>query len=144
MPSNKIQIIEQSKFTYYPLGKVFEKQTKTIEEQGNKKIKATEDQGRQMVESNSLINRDCTPDEEQTKIFNELVEKRSSEFFNLEKRVNPDHLIYKYKTERRSTKDLRNYQNLIDLFKGLRDQINFTSDPSEIKKEIQYQDQKTK
>ena len=30
------QIIEQVKFTYSPLGKAFEKQTKTIEDQGKK------------------------------------------------------------------------------------------------------------
>ena len=33
-PSNQKQIIEPAKLTYYPLGKVFEKQTKTIEDQG--------------------------------------------------------------------------------------------------------------
>ena len=38
--SNQQQIIEQAKFTYSPLGKVFEKQTKTIEDQGEKQIKA--------------------------------------------------------------------------------------------------------
>ena len=32
LPLNKQQIIEQ--FTYYPLGKAFEKQIKTIEDQG--------------------------------------------------------------------------------------------------------------
>ena len=32
--SNQRQIIEQAKFTYSPLGKAFEKQTKTFEEQG--------------------------------------------------------------------------------------------------------------
>ena len=31
LPSNKQQIIEQAKFEYSPLGKAFEKQTKTIE-----------------------------------------------------------------------------------------------------------------
>ena len=30
LPSNQKQIIEQAKFTYSPLGKAFEKQTKTI------------------------------------------------------------------------------------------------------------------
>ena len=34
LPSNKQQIIEQAKFEYSPLGKVFEKQTKTIEDRG--------------------------------------------------------------------------------------------------------------
>ena len=33
LPSNQRQIIEQNKFTYFPLGKAFEKQRKTIEEQ---------------------------------------------------------------------------------------------------------------
>ena len=34
LPSNQIQIIEQAKITYSPLGKAFEKQIKTIEDQG--------------------------------------------------------------------------------------------------------------
>ena len=36
LPSNQQQIIEQAKFTYSPLGKAFEKQTKTIEDQREK------------------------------------------------------------------------------------------------------------
>ena len=43
MPSNQQQIIEQAKFTYSPLGKAFEKQTKTIEDQGKKQIVALAD-----------------------------------------------------------------------------------------------------
>ena len=35
-PSNQQQIIEQAKFTYSPLEKPFQKQTKTIEDQGKK------------------------------------------------------------------------------------------------------------
>ena len=34
LPSNQQQIIEQAKFTYYPLGKALKKQIKTIEDQG--------------------------------------------------------------------------------------------------------------
>ena len=40
LPFNQQQIIEQAKFTYSPLGKAFEKQTKTIGDQGEKQIKA--------------------------------------------------------------------------------------------------------
>ena len=40
LPSNQLQIIEQAKFTYSPLGKAFEKQIKTIEEQGQKQTEA--------------------------------------------------------------------------------------------------------
>ena len=36
-------MIEQAKFTYFPLGKAFEKQTKTSEDQGEKLKKATEE-----------------------------------------------------------------------------------------------------
>ena len=42
LPSNQQQIIEQAKFTYSPLGKAFEKQIKTIENQGNKQVDALE------------------------------------------------------------------------------------------------------
>ena len=43
LPSNQKQIIEQAKFTYSPLGKAFEKQIKTIEDQGKKQIDALAD-----------------------------------------------------------------------------------------------------
>ena len=36
IPSDQQQIIEQAKFTYSPLGKAFEKQIKTVEDQGQK------------------------------------------------------------------------------------------------------------
>ena len=42
LPSDQSRIIEQAKFTHSPLGKAFEKQTKTIEEQGQKQVKALE------------------------------------------------------------------------------------------------------
>ena len=38
--SNQQQIIELAKITYSPLGKSFEKQTKTIEDQGQKQFEA--------------------------------------------------------------------------------------------------------
>ena len=43
LPSNQQQIIEQAKFTYSPLGKAFEKQIKTTEDQGEKQVNALED-----------------------------------------------------------------------------------------------------
>ena len=36
LPSNQKQIMEQTKFTYSPLRKTFEKHIKTIEDQGKK------------------------------------------------------------------------------------------------------------
>ena len=43
LPSNQQKITEQTAFTYSPLGKTFKKQTKTIEDQGEKQIKAIQD-----------------------------------------------------------------------------------------------------
>ena len=40
LPSNQHQIIEQTKFTYSPLGKAFDKQIKAIEDQGKKEVNA--------------------------------------------------------------------------------------------------------
>ena len=73
-----------------------------------------------MVESNELINRDFNIDidsiplEEQKKYVRSFLKKG---LLNLEKIINPDNLIYKYKTKGTSLKDIRNYQNSIDLFK---------------------------
>ena len=42
LPSDQRRVIVQAKFTYSPLGKTCENQRKTIEEQGNKQVKALE------------------------------------------------------------------------------------------------------
>ena len=42
LPSNQQQIIEQAKFAYSPLGKSFERQIKTIEDQVQKQVYALE------------------------------------------------------------------------------------------------------
>ena len=41
LPFNQKQITERARFTYSPLQKAFEKQIKTIEDQGAKKIKSS-------------------------------------------------------------------------------------------------------
>ena len=53
LPSNQQQVIEQAKFIYYPLGKAFEKQTKTIKDQEEKQIKAIQDNKEQLFNINS-------------------------------------------------------------------------------------------
>ena len=49
--SNQRQRIQQSKFTYFPLEKTLEKQTKTIEDQGKKQNKALEEKRKQLIKS---------------------------------------------------------------------------------------------
>ena len=48
LSSDQRRVIKQGKFTYSLLGKVFEKQTKMIEEQGWKQIEAIEEHGKQL------------------------------------------------------------------------------------------------
>ena len=55
LPSNQRQIIEQTKFTYSPLGKAFEKQTKNNQERGRKKIDANINQNERIA---TLTNKD--------------------------------------------------------------------------------------
>ena len=38
LPSNQQEILEQAKFTHFPLKKAFEKKIKTIEDQGQKHL----------------------------------------------------------------------------------------------------------
>ena len=59
LPSNQSRIIEQAKFTYSPLGKAFEKQTKTIEEQGKKEIKAIKVIKNDQIINNKIIMNYC-------------------------------------------------------------------------------------
>ena len=45
LPSKQQQIIKQAKFTYSPLDQAFDKQIKTIKDQGEKQIKTINEQG---------------------------------------------------------------------------------------------------
>ena len=49
------RVMEQTKFAYSCSEKALEKQTKTIESQSKKQIKALEEHGKQLAEANELI-----------------------------------------------------------------------------------------
>ena len=70
LPSNQQQIIEQTKFTYSPLGKTFDKQIKTIEDQVKKQIDALEPVEKKPIKD--------TPNNQSRAaiIFNDLINKR--------------------------------------------------------------------
>ena len=73
LPSNQQQIIEQAKFTCSPLGKAFEKQIKTIEDQGEKQINAIQNQGQVKAIKNYTYDNEDTP----------LISKQKETFINL-------------------------------------------------------------
>ena len=100
LPSNQQQIIEQTKFTYSPLGKAFEKQTKTIEDQGEKQIKAIPNNKQQ------LINDDDDDDDDdddykdrlllskEREIFKDIYNKRLDKIGELNNKIDYDNLKY--------------------------------------------------
>ena len=89
---NQRKIIEQAKFTYSPLGKAFEKQTKTIEDQGKKQIKATEVHWKQLIKSSSK--KDSLEFLKQKEIFDELVNERMFEINKLSAGIDFNNLTY--------------------------------------------------
>ena len=120
LPSNQQQIIEQARFTYSPLGKAFEKQIKTIEDQGEKQIKAIQDQGQVKTIKKYDYDAEDTPFiSKQKEIFNELVDERLEKITDLDKKVNSDDLIYRYKG---NTADVKfdKFDNALNIIKKIK------------------------
>ena len=93
LPPDQRRVIEQAKFAYSPLGKAFEKQTKTIEDRGKKQIKAIEDHRKLLAESKELIKkdfnigRDSIPLEGQKKYLIDLLKKNLMNFRIQKKKI---------------------------------------------------------
>ena len=85
LPSNQQQIIDQAKFTYSPLGKAFEKQIKTIEDQGEKQIKAIQNNTREAPIKNII------PEN----ILNDEAKKEIDKITEIEKIVDREKLVYR-------------------------------------------------
>ena len=120
LPSNQQQIIEQAKFTYSPLSKAFEKQIKTIKDQGEKQIKAIQDQGQlKTIKKYDYDVKDTPFISKQKEIFNELVDERLEKITDLDKKVNSNDLIYRYKG---NTPDLSfdEFDNAFDIIDKIR------------------------
>ena len=76
LPSVQSRIMEQAKFTYSPLGKGFEKNPKTIKEQGRKKPEAIEEHGKHL---NLVVKKKSLTLLNQKEIFRELANERINE-----------------------------------------------------------------
>ena len=91
LPSNQQRIIQQAKFNYSPLGKVFEKQIKTIKDQGKKQAKAIPD-------NKQLINKDDYKDKllfsKEREIFKDIYNKRLDKIEEMNNEINYDDLDY--------------------------------------------------
>ena len=92
LPPNQQQIIEQAKFSYSPLGKAFEKQTKTIEDQGEKQIKAIQDNKRQLINNDDY--KDKLLISKEREIFKDIYDKRLDKIEEYNKKIDYNNLKY--------------------------------------------------
>ena len=86
---NEKQIIEQAKFTYSPLGKAFEKQIKTIEDQGEKHVEAL---NTLKSDNDKLPTEDVIPE---IVFANDKAKKEFNKIIEIEKDVDREKLFYK-------------------------------------------------
>ena len=94
LPSNQQQIIEQTKFTYSPLGKAFDKQIKTIEDQGKKQVDALKDL--KPKEQTKPIEDKSNNQSKATIIFNDLISKRKKIMSELYDSIDYNNLNFEY------------------------------------------------
>ena len=121
--SNQQQIIEQTKFTYSPLGKAFEKQIKTIEDQGQKQVDALKDL--KPKEQTKPIEHKSNNQSKAAIIFNEPINERKKIMSELYDSVDYNNLKFEHIGP---TKDVSfyEYRNSKKLFNAIRTfQIKF-------------------
>ena len=104
LPSNQ-QIIEQTKFTYSPLGKDFDKKIKTIKDQGKKQVDVLE----KLKPKEEIKPIEGTPNNWSRAgiIFNEPINKRKELMTKLHDSVDYNNLKFEYMTK---AKDVSFYE----------------------------------
>ena len=115
--------MEQTKFTYSPLGKAFEKQVKTIEDQGKKQVDVLKDLKEK--EQTKLIEDKSSNQSNATIIFNDLINKRKKIMSELHDSVDYNNLKFEYVGP---TKDVSFYEYMDskELFNAIKNnQIRF-------------------
>ena len=94
--SNQQQLIEQARFTYSPVGKAFEKQIKTIEDEGEKQVdalkklkpkKQTKAITYKSDDDNTLISKE---------IYDDILEERMDEILKMSRGINYSNLVYDF------------------------------------------------
>ena len=130
------------------MGKAFEKQTKTIEDQGKKQTKTIEDQGEKQIKA--IKKYVYKTDEDpiilgEKEIYNMLIDIEEEKIKELDKKVKEDNsLVFKFKGNNKD-ENSRDYDNALVLmdkikhgatssFKEKKEQEEFISNMREIKK----------
>ena len=112
LPSNQQQIIEQAKFTCSPLGKAFEKQIKTIEDQGKHQLEALNT----LKPNNQLTIEDLIP---KSALNNDEAKKELDKIKEIEKNVGREKLIHETSEYTYSLKNFQTIQTFgRDIYEG--------------------------
>ena len=90
LPSNQQQIIEQSRFIYSPLGKAFEKQIKTMKNQGKKQVDALKALKPKTIESGSDNKPIITKE-----VYDKILEEKMNEITEMSDKIDFNNLTYK-------------------------------------------------
>ena len=91
LPSNQQKIIKQAKFTYSSLGKAFQKQIKTIEDQGQKQVETLKGLKPETVKSESNNQPIITQE------IYDILDERVDEILEMSREINYDNLVYNFK-----------------------------------------------
>ena len=116
MPSTQQQIIDQTKFTYSPLGKAFDKQIKTIEDQGKKQVDALE---KLKPEETKPIEGTSNNQSKAATIFNDLINKRKQLMNKLYYSVDYNKLKFEYMGPTKNV-SFYEYMDSKELFNAIR------------------------
>ena len=109
LPSNQQQIIEQAKFTYSPLGKGFEKQIKTIKDQGEEQVEVLNT----LKPDNKLPIEDVI---QKSAFDNDEAKKELNKVKEIEKYIDREKLFYK---SNKNTYDFRKFQTIRNFGKDI-------------------------
>ena len=140
LASNQQQKIEQTKFTYSPLGKAFNKQIKTIEDQGKKQFDALNTLKSDNNKKLEIKNKDIVP---KSAFASDKAKEELNKILKIEKNVDREKLVHdpgKYTYDFRTFNTVRAfgeeiYEGKITLKESDEDQSDLADQISEFIKE---------
>ena len=117
----KKNILEQAKFTYSPLGKAFERQIKTIEDQGKKQVEALKPEDLKPEEQKATEDKFDDKISMQKETYNRLLGKRLNEIKEISKKMDFNYLTYYFKISGVSPINFIKSKGPFSFFKEIRD-----------------------
>ena len=140
LPSTQQQIIEYARFTYSPLGKAFNKQIKTIEDQGKKQVDALNTLKSDNNKKLEIKNKDIVP---KSAFASDKAKEELNKILKIEKNVDREKLVHdpgKYTYDFRTFNTVRAfgeeiYEGKITLKESDEDQSDLADQISEFIKE---------